>query len=108
MSVLWKTLLTLAVVLPLGGFIAGSLVTAAHDDPPPRLPIVLRDDTADPTPRTPRPERTDADDEDEHDDDHVVRPLPYDDDEDGEDSGNDDGDDGDDDGDDDTDDDGDD
>ena len=36
MRPLWKTFLPLALVLPLGAFVAGSLVASAADDPPPR------------------------------------------------------------------------
>ena len=43
MSSLLNYLLPLAIVLPLGGFVAGSLVSAAQDDPGPRTPIVLRE-----------------------------------------------------------------
>jgi len=45
MSPLWKFLLPLVVALPLGGFVVGSLVTVANDEPPPRPPIELRDET---------------------------------------------------------------
>lgn len=73
MSRLLKLLLPLAVLLPLVGFVVGSLVTAAQDEPPPRTPIVLPEDSSDGPTDTARPtERTD--------DDHVVRPKPVEDD----------------------------
>src|SRR5687768_11560411 len=91
MSLPWKILLALAVVLPLGGFVAGSLASTATDEPPARQPIVISDPTTSP----PRPERTrpaetprpgerdddDQDDQDDHDDDvEVITPQPYEDD----------------------------
>lgn len=89
MSPLVKFLLPLVVVLPLGGFVAGSLVSAAHDDPGPRTPIVLREDSSrTPTTGTPTDEPTDPsrpdddgdDDGDDDADDQVVTPKPVDDD----------------------------
>ena len=43
MRTVWKVLLGLAVVLPLGAYVAGSLAASAADDPAPRTPIELRD-----------------------------------------------------------------
>lgn len=115
MSPLVKYALPLAFVLPLGGFVAGSLLSAAQDDPDPRTPIVLREDSSEtPATGTPRdkpsdpgrPPTADSDVDDEGNDDvdgddHVVRPEPVDDDEDdGDDAGEDEGDDTDEDGDD--------
>lgn len=57
MSLPWKILLALAVVLPLGGFVVGSLASAADDDPLPRQPIVLREEPTG-TPPTDGPSRT--------------------------------------------------
>src|SRR5690349_5656086 len=119
MSLPWKILLALAVLLPLGGFVVGSLASAAEDEPPAREPIVLREESTDPSPTgptrtpgaTPRPDdrgsgdggdvdegdddpgdRDDTDDTDDTDDDvPVVSPRPDQDDDGG------DGDDGDDD-----------
>lgn len=90
MSLPWKILLALAVVLPLGGFVVGSLASAADDDPLPRQPIVLREEPTG-TPPTDGPSRTpgasptpeghggdDNDDSDTDDDDDVpvVSPRP--------------------------------
>jgi hypothetical protein len=115
MSPLLKFLLPLVVVLPLGGFVAGSLVSAAQDDPGPRTPIVLREDSSrTPTTGTPtdaptnssRPPDDDSGRDDDGDDngdddgdDHVVSPEPVDNDgdvdDDGDDGAEDDNDDGD-------------
>lgn len=90
MSLPWKILLALAVVLPLGGFVVGSLASAADDDPLPRQPIVLREEPTG-TPPTDGPSRTpgasptpdghggdDNDDSNADDDDDVpvVSPRP--------------------------------
>ena len=48
MRTLWKILLPLALVLPLGAFVAGSLVASAADDPPVRDTIVIRESSATP------------------------------------------------------------
>ena len=85
MSTVWKVLLGLAVVLPLGAYVAGSLAASAADDPRPRNTIEIREPEQQPT-RTPSrtpdpspsadvevivPEYDDYDDRDEHgDDDH--------------------------------------
>jgi major membrane immunogen (membrane-anchored lipoprotein) len=113
MSPLLKFLLPLVVVLPLGGFVAGSLVGAANDEPPARNPIVLREGdestspgqpTTGPTDRpTRRSEEEDDDDRDDDDEVTVITPSPYEYDDDdgrerGDDSGDDDGGDDDDDG----------
>lgn len=113
MSTLLKILLPLAVLLPLGGFIAGSLATIADDEPPARAPIVLRDDetSAPTTPTAPsrapseRPTegRGDSDNTDDGDrreddgEDHepVVTPGPVENDDDHEDDDGDDRDDAD-------------
>ncbi|NYJ00979.1 hypothetical protein HNR19_001677 [Nocardioides thalensis] len=122
MSLPWKILLALAVVLPLGGFVVGSLASAADDDPLPRQPIVLREGdesqapsdapSPSPGPRSGESRNGSSDDDVNDPDDHVVSPKPY---EDGDDDSGDDhgttgeeGDDGGDDGDDDDDGDGDD
>jgi hypothetical protein len=87
MSTVWKVLLGLAVVLPLGAYVAGSLAASAADDPQPRHTIQIREPEHRPQPsRTPSgtpdpspgadvevivPEYDDYDDRDEHgDDDH--------------------------------------
>ena len=88
MSRLVKLLLPLAVLFPLVGFVVGSLVTAAKDEPPPRTPIVLREDSSDGPSEVAGP--TGGTDED---DDHVVRPSPVEDDGDDEGEGTDDRDD---------------
>src|SRR4051794_40833863 len=44
MKTVWKVLLGLALVVPMGAYVAGSLVaSAAEDDSPPRHTIVLRE-----------------------------------------------------------------
>ncbi|WKN47101.1 hypothetical protein [Nocardioides sp. Arc9.136] len=43
MSPVWKYLLGLAVALPVGGYVAGSLVASSADDPAPREVIVIED-----------------------------------------------------------------
>jgi hypothetical protein len=43
MTLLWKVLLALVLVLPLGAYVAGSLVASAADEPGPRETIVIRD-----------------------------------------------------------------
>ena len=48
MSTVWKVLIALALVLPMGAFVAGSLVASAADDPAPRETIQIR--SAEPTP----------------------------------------------------------
>src|SRR3954452_10538031 len=59
----WKIFAALALMLPLGAFIAGNLVASAADDPSPRHTINIDDQsgtpTADPTPSS-RPTRTPA------------------------------------------------
>jgi hypothetical protein len=52
MSAVWKALLGLAVVLPLGAYVAGSLAASAADDPHPRHTIEIRepDPSRSPTP----------------------------------------------------------
>ena len=46
MRTLWKTLVPLALVLPLAAFVAGSLVASTADDPPARETIVIRESGA--------------------------------------------------------------
>ena len=64
----WKVFVALALMLPLGAFVAGTLVASAADDPTPRDTIIIDDQSgtpsSDPTPdrdtepRPPRPPRT--------------------------------------------------
>jgi hypothetical protein len=78
-----KIFVALAVVLPLGAFVAGSLARADQEQPP-RQPIIIQDDSSTPTAppsRVPRPEPTRPPDDDEageddEPDDHVVTPRP--------------------------------
>ena len=69
MTTVWKVLGGLALVVPLGAYVVGSLAASAADDPPPRETIVIQesatpDPTVDPTvastptptPRTPGPD----------------------------------------------------
>lgn len=48
---MWKVLLGLALVLPMGAYVAGSLMSSAADMPTPREPVIIRD--ADPSPEPP-------------------------------------------------------
>jgi len=83
MAAVWKVLLGLALVVPMGAYVVGALAASAADDPAPRQTIQIR--VPDPTPgptsppsptQTPRPEVTDQvevitpdyDDVDDHDD----------------------------------------
>lgn len=50
MKTLWKVLLGLALVVPMGAYVVGSLAASAADDPAPRQTIEIRE--PDPT-RTP-------------------------------------------------------
>ena len=37
----WKVFVALALLLPLGAYVAGSLVASASDDPEPRNPLII-------------------------------------------------------------------
>ncbi|MDN4161847.1 hypothetical protein [Nocardioides abyssi] len=87
MSPVWKSLLGLAVLLPVGGYVAGSLAAASGDDPAPREVIVIRDAPVQPrspgTTLSPRPSPTSGPDRDrdgsgsdDDDDVKVVSPEP--------------------------------
>ncbi|HEU5036534.1 MAG TPA: hypothetical protein VFT70_06005 [Nocardioides sp.] len=54
MSKLWKVLVTVALVVPMGAYVAGSLAASASDDPAPRHPITIRDPGSTPS-RSPSP-----------------------------------------------------
>jgi hypothetical protein len=72
MRTLWKILVPLALVLPLGAFVAGSLVASASDEPPARDTIVIRESNATPATPTPTPgtdPTTDPDDDGDDEDD---------------------------------------
>lgn len=81
MKTIWKVLLGLAVILPMGAFVTGALAASASDDPAPRQTIQIRQPdpsrTASPTPsptRSPSPTPTGrgADDRtDDHGDDQA-------------------------------------
>jgi hypothetical protein len=105
MSTVWKVIAALALVLPVGAFVVGSLASSSADEPTRRDPVILREapreSPADPAPIRPRPHQDD--------DPVVIAPEPastdegrdgvgddWDDDDD--DRGDDDGDEGDDDG----------
>src|SRR4051794_37379144 len=45
----WKIFVALALMLPLGAFVAGTLVASAADDPEPRNTIIIDDQGATPT-----------------------------------------------------------
>ena len=55
MRTLWKILCRSRLVLPLGAFVAGSLVASAADDPPVRDTIVIRESGGTPSPTPSRP-----------------------------------------------------
>lgn len=86
MSPLWKSLLALAVVLPVGGYVAGSLAATSGGDPAPREVIVIRDaptqqsspgTTISPSPSpTGDPSGRGNGDDDDDDDVRVVSPEP--------------------------------
>src|SRR5690349_7680964 len=100
-----KYLLPLAVILPLAGFVAGSLATTSDGEPPPRTPIVLQDGSDSPDPdQSPTPGQQptrgqdqgddqgddhggDRGDDDDGDDDELVAPTTYEDDDHGDDDG---------------------
>ena len=72
MSTVWKVLIGLALVVPMGAYVAGSLVASADNDPTPRHPITIRE--SDPTPSSspsPTPTRTAEPEEETGDDDDV-------------------------------------
>ena len=57
MSTVWKVLIALALVLPIGAFVAGSLVASSADEPPIADPVILREAPQETSskPPTPRP-----------------------------------------------------
>src|SRR3954470_1976167 len=85
MNRVWKVLLGLALVVPMGSYVAGSLAASATDEPTPRHTIVIRDAdlshapraSRSPSPSTPGPSssggvgevRVDPDDLDDDGDD---------------------------------------
>ncbi|MQW77876.1 hypothetical protein GHK92_18550 [Nocardioides sp. dk4132] len=79
MSKLWQVLLGLGLVLPLGGYVAGSLAATSAEDPAPRPPIVLETTSSDgrPVPGTTfSPAPGTGEREDPEDDIEVVVPQP--------------------------------
>ncbi|WP_232679194.1 hypothetical protein [Nocardioides sp. R-C-SC26] len=79
MNLRWQTLMVGALVLPVAGFAAGSILTTAADEPPRREPIVISPGPS--IDRTPSPSRTVParpldDDEDGDDDVELVPPTP--------------------------------
>ncbi|MCW2816840.1 MAG: hypothetical protein JWN84_4295, partial [Nocardioides sp.] len=59
MSATWKTIIGLLLVLPLGGFVAGSLITSGAAEPERRAPIVIDERSGSPSdPATDGPSRT--------------------------------------------------
>ena len=58
----WKVFAALALLLPLGAFVAGSLVASAADDPAPRDTIIIDDQSGTPSqdPTTSSPPTEDA------------------------------------------------
>jgi hypothetical protein len=80
MSTLMKSLLALAVALPLGAYVTGTLV-ASGDEPPPREPVIIQENTLTPTDQptrrtepADRPTRSQDDDDDDEID--VITPRP--------------------------------
>ena len=56
MSTVWKVLVGLALVVPVGAYVAGSIAASASDDPAPRHTITIRE--SDPgTTQSPSPSR---------------------------------------------------
>ena len=60
MKTVWKVLIGLALVVPMGAYVAGSLAASAADDPAPRETIEIREPDPDPR-RRPRPPTPTAD-----------------------------------------------
>ena len=69
MNLLWKIVLTLAVVLPVGGYVAGTMAATTDPDPAPRDTIVINEVDSTPTARNHGTERgaRGRDDEDPED-----------------------------------------
>lgn len=105
MSTVWKVVLALALVLPVGAFVAGSLASSSADEPAQRESVILeqapqeRSPKPDPVRKKPVPPQQEDDDAD--DAPVVIAPAPASnddwDDDDRDDRGDDDRDDGDDD-----------
>src|SRR6478752_2456049 len=94
MKTLWKVLIGLALVVPMGAYVVGSLAASAADDPAPRQTIEIREPAPSPTPTSPPTSRPSPSKTAEPDDDEVEVITPdYDDVDDNDDSGDDDGDD---------------
>src|SRR6478735_3327275 len=93
MSTVWKVLAALALVVPMGAYVVGSLAASATDGPPPRQTIEIRESTPTPTPSsTPTPEPTSTPSPTDDDEVEVITP-DYDDFDEDDDHGDDDGDD---------------
>jgi hypothetical protein len=61
MSTFWKVFAALAVLLPLGAFVAGSMIASAADAPAPRQTLVVEDSgTPTPAPASPVADQTTA------------------------------------------------
>ena len=77
MRTVWKIVIVLALVLPSGAFVAGSLAASSADRPSPRHTIVIGDDSAS-APPSPRRAGSSADRSDDHPDRsvEVVTPTP--------------------------------
>src|SRR3954451_24532043 len=70
----WKVFAALALMLPLGAFVAGTLVASAADDPTPRHTVIIDDPSGTPSPSS-SPSEDPGDDAtedqgDDHGDDH--------------------------------------
>lgn len=76
MTPLLKVLLTLALLLPIGAFVVGSLIGAEDDEPDPRPALEITDappttqqaERPSPSPVRPRPGSAEDDDRDDRDD----------------------------------------
>src|SRR6478735_11421110 len=82
MKTVWKILLGLALVVPVGAYVVGSLAASAADDPAPRQTIQIQEPDPTPAPsktptRTPPPAPTSTESDDDDDDVEVI--TPYDD-----------------------------
>jgi hypothetical protein len=63
MSTVWKVIAALALILPVGAFVVGSLASSSADEPTRRDPVILREapqgSPADPAPIRPKPHQDD-------------------------------------------------
>ena len=74
MSTVWKVIVALALVLPIGAFVAGSLVSSSADEPADRDPVILRE-TPQETSSKPEPVRK-QEKQQEREEPVVIAPEP--------------------------------